>query len=206
MPIGLHIAVDVVDVRLDTPLATDRFLVDTNVWYWMTYSQASHSAKSYQVSHYPAYLDQARRTGAELLYCTLSLPELMHIIERSEYDIFQASSPTIAISAKEFRHNYLQERAWCLAEITSAWSQVTNIAKPLELVINSAMTEAAITDLATIELDGYDLFILEAMRTRGITQIITDDGDFATVQGLQVFTANRNVIDQAAKQGKLLTR
>lgn len=35
---------------------------------------------------------------------------------------------------------------------------------------------------------------------------ITDDGDFATVPGIQVFTANRNVIIAARSQGKMLTR
>ena len=33
-----------------------------------------------------------------------------------------------------------------------------------------------------------------------------DDGDFATVPGIQVFTANRNVIQAARAQGRLATR
>jgi hypothetical protein len=40
----------------------------------------------------------------------------------------------------------------------------------------------------------------------GVLQLITDDGDFATVPGIQVFTANRNVINAARSQGKLQTR
>lgn len=54
--------------------------------------------------------------------------------------------------------------------------------------------------------DGYDLFILESMRSHGVVQVITDDGDFATVPGIQVFTANRNVIQAARAQGRLITR
>jgi len=36
--------------------------------------------------------------------------------------------------------------------------------------------------------------------------VITDDGDYVTVPGIKVFTANRNAITAAANQGKLLTR
>jgi hypothetical protein len=42
--------------------------------------------------------------------------------------------------------------------------------------------------------------------SHGVLQIITDNGDFATVPGVQVFTANRNVIQAARTQGQLVSR
>ena len=36
--------------------------------------------------------------------------------------------------------------------------------------------------------------------------ILTDDGDFATVPGITVFTANRTIIDAARDCGKLKMR
>ncbi len=48
--------------------------------------------------------------------------------------------------------------------------------------------------------------MLEAMQREGLTQVITDDSDFATVAGITVFTANNNVIQQAQQQGKLILR
>ncbi|MFV9689915.1 MAG: hypothetical protein ACNY01_02980 [Desulfobacteria bacterium] len=65
---------------------------------------------------------------------------------------------------------------------------------------------AALNRLQTEKLDGYDLFILESMKNHGVVQVITDDGDFATVSGIQVFTANRNVIAAAKNQAKLKIR
>jgi hypothetical protein len=44
------------------------------------------------------------------------------------------------------------------------------------------------------------------MKNNGIVQIITDDGDFATVAGIQVFTANRTILNAARSHGKLQTR
>ncbi len=36
--------------------------------------------------------------------------------------------------------------------------------------------------------------------------VITDDGDFASVPGITVFTANARVINSAAQLGKLVVR
>jgi hypothetical protein len=44
------------------------------------------------------------------------------------------------------------------------------------------------------------------MAQAGTVKVITDDGDYVTVPGIQVFTANYNVITAARNQGKLLTR
>jgi hypothetical protein len=57
-----------------------------------------------------------------------------------------------------------------------------------------------------VGLDGHDLFMVEAMRRSGIKQIVTDDGDYATVPGLAVFTANLRLIQAAQAARRLLTR
>ena len=44
------------------------------------------------------------------------------------------------------------------------------------------------------------------MDKAGVVQVITDDGDYVTVPGIKVFTANHNVIRAARNQGKLITR
>ncbi len=60
--------------------------------------------------------------------------------------------------------------------------------------------------LKTQRVDGYDLFLLEAMKANGLINLITDDGDFVTVPDITMFTANRNAITQATAQGKILVR
>jgi hypothetical protein len=44
------------------------------------------------------------------------------------------------------------------------------------------------------------------MDKASVTQIITDDGDYVTVPGIKVFTANTSAIAAAGSQGKLLVR
>jgi hypothetical protein len=48
--------------------------------------------------------------------------------------------------------------------------------------------------------------MMENFSKAGVSQIITDDGDFATIAGIRVFTANWNVIQPAKDQGKLIVR
>jgi len=203
MPINYNIQAEVVDIRSDDPLPTDSFLVDTNVWYWMTYTKASHTAQPYQIIHYPAYIKKAKSVHAKLHRCELSLAELAHTIEGTELKIYARSSGT---KRKEYRHNYPAERSNVVAEIQTAWVQVKTMAQPISILVDEPTADSALTRLSSQPVDGYDLFILEAIMKSGVVQVITDDGDFATVPGILVFTANTNVVNAARQQGKLVRR
>lgn len=207
MAVNYAIHADVVDIRQDVPKPDDAFLVDTNVWYWLTYtraSQAEQPPKNYQINDYPSYISKAISAKSQLHRCGLSLAELAHLIERTEREIYSRSN--VALVSKEYRHNHPTERANVVAEIQTAWSQVNTMAQTLDLQIDEQAISAALSRLSSQPLDGYDLFILEAISKAGVVKIITDDGDFVTVPGIQVFTANYNVIKTAQNQGKLLQR
>lgn len=203
------IQAQVIDINADVPQAEDIFFVDTNVWYWLTYSKANSFSLSkrsrpnpYQISDYPNYFQKAVIAGASLYCSGLSLSELAHRIERAECEIFAGQH----FSLKDFRRKYPARRNQVVAEISGAWSQVTSFADLLDLTIAANTTSAALARFATQLIDGYDLFLLETMQEHSVTQVITDDGDYVTVPGIQVFTANSTVIQAAAKQGKLFKR
>jgi hypothetical protein len=207
MPINLIIQADIVDITNDSPRKSDIFLVDTNVWFWQTYTNASTTANPYQLRDYPNYLAQALMQGSTLSYSVLTLAELASIIERTELSIYNQSNG-LNLKLKEYRHNYPSERANMVAEVQSAWSQVEMIAASADLKINDAIAKSALNRFQTQAVDGYDLLILEAISRAGAGQVrvITDDMDYATVPNIQVFTSNRNVIQTASQQGKLLRR
>ena len=114
--------------------------------------------------------------------------------------------PTGWMRAKEFRHNHSSERATVVKEVQAAWGLVKGMAAQLDTAVGDAAADAALNRFQNEPLDGYDLFILEAMKAAGVVQVLTDDGDFCTVAGIQVFTSNTNVITTATAQGKLLAR
>jgi hypothetical protein len=208
MTVTLNIQAEVIDVRTDMPQPGDIFFVDTNVWFWQTYTNASISNPNAltKIGEYSAYLSAALTNGAALTYSGLSLAELAHIIERNEFDIYKQSHRSI--KAKEYRHNFPAERAKVVAEVKSAWSQVEAIAVPVDLTIDEATTNAALTRFQTQALDGYDLLMLEGISRAGagLVKIITDDMDYAVVPGIQVFTSNNSVIQSAIAQNKILVR
>jgi predicted nucleic acid-binding protein len=204
MAINYTVQAEVVDITADTPKAEDAFLVDTNVWYWTTYPNATSHIPN-QISYYPGYLNNALGASAKIFHSGLTLAELSHIIEKTEREIYERNIGN-SIKPKEFRHNLAGQRGRVVSEVQAARAQVASLAEPLTVTIDSPTATAALNRLQTEKVDGYDLFILESMRSHGVVQVITDDGDFATVPGIQVFTANRNVIQAARAQGRLITR
>jgi len=207
MPVNYTVHADVIDIRRDIPRPDDVFLVDSNVLYWLTYtraSQASQPPMRYQTKDYPAYIAKALSAKSALRSCGLSFAELAHRIEKTEREIYIRATGNAG--KKEFRHNYTSERANVVAEVQAAWGQVKTMTQAVAIQIDEIVTDAALARFSTQPLDGYDLFILEAVANAGMVKVITDDGDYVTVPGIQVFTANQNVITASQAHGKLLIR
>ena len=200
------IQADIIDITTDTPRQSDIFFVDTNVWFWQTYTDAAFTAKRYQITDYPDYINKTRQNGATLTYSGLTLAELAHLIEKKEYEKYIKSNGDLPI--KEYRHNYPLERAIVVNAVQFVWRRVKNRAKLIDLAVNDATTDAAIKRFSTQAVDGYDLLMLEAISIAGAgtVKIITDDMDYSVVPGIQVFTSNKYVIQDAAMQKKLVRR
>jgi len=209
MAINYVVRADVVDIRNDTPLATDSFFVDTNVWHWTTYTRASlgkNPPNPQKVVDYPTYVGSAIAAKAGILRCGLSLAELAHVIEKNEREIYSLATGFNDRLTKDFRHNHPVERTRVTAEVQTAWDQVKAMSVSIDIPVDDRTTDAALARFQTQAVDGYDLFLLEAITRAGIVQVITDDGDYATVPGIKVFTSNRAVLAAAQAQGKLVVR
>ncbi|MFO1483878.1 MAG: hypothetical protein U1F71_11010 [Verrucomicrobiaceae bacterium] len=205
---------DVVDVTTDTPRSSDVFWVDTNVWFWMTYGRFHLRAldsqpRAYQIRKYPSFVKNGIRTGAQFHWLGLSLSELARQIEDAEREIAETTRQiTPRTGAKAFRHDYPALRRAVVQEVESCWRQVEQFGSPLPAapIIDATAVNNALTDMQAMPLDAYDLFAVRAIRASSITQVLTDDGDFCTVPGITLFTANRPVIEAARNQGKLVQR
>jgi hypothetical protein len=207
MPPVYTVRAEVIDVRTDTPRPADKLLVDTNVWYWYAYPGAGAlpgSATPSQMTAYTDYLRDCVAAGAIAHRTGLSLAELAHLIEQNEREAYsQAVAP---IASKDYRHNLPSERARVVGVVQQVWAKVKSQSQPLPLVIDDSTTDAALLRFTTQAVDGFDLFLLEGMSTAGVTQVLTDDGDYCTVPGIQVFTANPRVVSAARSAGLLLRR
>ncbi len=209
MPVQYSIKAAVIDLRNDTPRHDDIFLVDSNVWYWTTYTRADFAdarPRTYQINDYPLYISKALSAKSTLLRCGLSIAELSHLIEKTELEIFARTTGFDKNKKKEFRHNNTSQRANVVTEVQTAWDQIKSMSQMIEVQIDETITDAALSRYSVQPLDGYDLFMLEAISKAGVVKVITDDGDYSTVTGIQLFTANPRVITAAQSQGKLVSR
>jgi predicted nucleic acid-binding protein len=206
MTVNLTVQAEVIDLQGDLPRIDDLFLVDTNVWFWLTYANAGYArgADPNKIGAYSNYLSFALSNGATLTYSGLILAELTHIIEKNEREIYIQTHGFLP--SKEYRHNLPQERNKVVAEVQAAWSQVEAFAVPTNLTINDQTIQAALARYQSQAVDGYDLLLLEAASREGLTKFITDDKDYATVPGIQVFTLDAVTLQAARNQGKLVTR
>lgn len=190
---GVPILADLVDLRLDPPLDGEPILVDTNVWNFFVFP-------SFYVDHYrrtrwyTSALKRLVRAETTLYHSGLSLSELAHMVEKHHWEAYKRKKRKSKVTIKQFRAKGVCREA-VVEQVQAAWSQVIEYSEPLEAHIDAASTAAALASFQTYPLDGYDLFLLESMRAAGITRILTDDQDFARVEGLEVLTANRGVLE-----------
>jgi len=209
MPIRYSIQSSVVDILKDTPSPSDSFFVDTNIWFWITYTKASSCAnppKIYQIQDYPNYINAALKTRAKLYRCGLSLPELSHIIEKSEREIYE-NNHGVTLSPKEYRHNFPSERATTVNEIEVSWNQVKSMSDLHDITIDEQKCCNLIQLIKGTCIDGYDAFLTIQEQTLDPNfKIITDDGDFSSIPDIIVFTSNKSIIRAANGAGKLITR
>jgi predicted nucleic acid-binding protein len=202
-------AAGVYDVRTDRPRVGDRFFVDTNVWKYFTYANATTGQKGRPTAKatYSRYLTDCLDAKATLYWSPLSYSELAHVVETVEMEIYNATAEPhmVCRTVKQFRSGDV-ERLTVVAEMRIVWEQVSNLGTALPTATDEAALKAAITLFEGCPLDGYDVFYVNAMRDGLLDAVITDDIDFISVPGLRVFTANDAALRQAAMFKKMSMR
>lgn len=184
---------DIINIRKHTPHRTDRFFVDTNVWFWLTYAasneiQTQNAPARYQLESYPAFIEKILDEGACIYHSPLTLSEITNLIERTEYDIYSLQSRQ-SPTRKQFR-GMKEQRKRVMTEVANAWNQIQHMSQCLDIQINSELSLRALDTLKNHCLDAYDAFYIESMSNYGVTKIVTDDSDF---NGLEVSLCTANI-------------
>ncbi|WP_324051714.1 type II toxin-antitoxin system VapC family toxin [Aeromonas caviae] len=171
----------------------ERFFVDTNVWYWLTYVSSkqflANPPSDYQTTIYPDFIEKVLQGGSELYYTQLTLVELANIIERAELAIYNAkigSGEQKISNIKKFR-KIKDARTNVLNEIEVAWQSIKNIAKELPVNLHSGILPEFLSTIQSFKLDGYDVLYYQIMKNNNIKNIITDDKDFIHINDIDVY-------------------
>ncbi len=175
---------------------SDRFFVDTNVWFWFTYAasneiQTNNSPIRYQLEKYPEFIEKVLDEGANLYHSPLALSELTNIIEKTEYETYKLAKG-VELTRKEFR-KIGEQRKKVILEVSNAWSQITSMSETLDVKLDAHLATNALTMLNQHCLDAYDAFYVKSMSDYQISKIVTDDGDFHSLE-VDLYTANHGLI------------
>jgi predicted nucleic acid-binding protein len=203
----MDIKAKIIDIRSTDPTGDFAFFVDTNAWYWMTYTRAStkglQAPEKHQLEQYLRFIKKAREAGSSIYRCSLSFAELAHRIEVCERQICSLYRRGGAvIKSKAFRHD-AAERPNVLAEIEGSWEQVKSMSESISLPVDDGAATEAMTLLKACAVDGYDAFHVQALQRGNLTAVLTDDADFATIPGIAVLTGNLGLLGQATREGHL---
>lgn len=187
---------EVIDISKCAPERTDKYFVDTNVWYWFAMSgQEALEARSYQLRMYPEFVEKILDEGARVYHSPFTLIEVAHLIEKAQCKSIYGDDWHCNI--KSFRSD-AGRREIFLNQVSNCWTNISSVSQCLSIGMDAEFASDFQGCLAAGPLDPYDSCYFSVMRRHGITQIVSDDADFLMVDSLMLFTANKKVIEASA--------
>jgi len=175
------------------------FAVDTNVLYYMHYTKATTYEKvsEYQSLYYPRFINALLDKDVKLVTTIHNVMELLYIIEDTEFDIYKEINGTADLSKKNYRE-IISERNIIKTELDTAFLQIKNIYGILNFEIEVLKIDEFIDCFSMHKCDNYDYLIIEYLKSKGYNNFITDDRDFLSIDGVNVYTANKRAVSFAA--------
>lgn len=179
-----------------TPVRTDKYFVDTNVWFWFTYCASKSistevSPRRYQLEQYPEFIEKVLDSGANLYHSPLAFSELANVIEKTEFNIHKLNYGDLPL--KDFRgKDDLRKKV--VNEIRVAWRTVNSVSECLALELNRDRMLGALKIMDESTLDPYDAIYVQQMMSENIVKVVTDDKDFVSSGLERVYTANNSLL------------
>ena len=171
---------------------TTEFCLDTNVLYWYTYPRYMIFSKRGTQEHAQSYYDFVDRlveNGNPLLTTRYNITELINIVEKHEYDIFCAMHPEAQYTRKDFRR-ISEERKKLKRILKTTLSNVNSICETADFNFTEKILDNCVNTLDEHRCDVFDFAILSYYKENKHLNIITDDNDFASVDGIKLYTDN----------------
>ncbi len=192
----------VIDLTTYTSINNQKtFFLDTNVLYWYVYPrcgiQTDHRVKM-QATPYYDFIDSLVAAGNPLYTSIYNITEMLHVIEKREYELYKALKPEVQWSIKDLRR-IPKEREQLKRNLSTAISNVQNICKILDFNFTCDILNQFIADLEQHHCDTFDYAILKNCIAEQKLNVISDDSDFTTMHQINLFTANATVLNSIKK-------
>lgn len=182
----------IVDLTIFMPINNQSaFFLDTNVLYWFFYPRYGITKKfiEQQASPYFDFVDKLVSNGNPLFTSIYNITEMLHVIEKNEFDIYTLNHPEANWTIKDFRRQSC-ERMQLKNNLSTALSNVKNVCNILNFNFTIDILENFVEDLEHHRCDTFDYAILQNCIKENNINIISDDNDFSTMEQICLYTAN----------------
>ena len=183
---------DIKTVDMDSISEDEVFAIDTNVLLWTHYSKASDpnlNRHPYQVIEYPNFVANLLGNKNKLVTTTLNISELFSVVEKSEYKIYKIAHSCNSMKFKDFRKDGLARRDY-KNEINTMMAQISaSYNDQIEVIdVTREKLEEFNRSIEQTQCDVFDYLIIEYLKSIGVTNYISDDKDFMSVEDIQLFS------------------
>ena len=181
------------------PIKNERYLIDTNVWFWFTYVASKqiilpNHPSQYQIKEYPLFIESLLRQEAILCHTSLTLTELANVIENTEFELYKSKENHKYLSKKDFR-KLPAERGRVLKEIHTAWETIDQISKCISCMVNREFIGKSYKIMESATVDPFDALYLQIMDINQIDYVVSDDIDYSYVSKNILLTANTKALN-----------
>lgn len=170
------------------------FALDTNILLWIYYTHIGHPAlnrfvSEYQLDLYPSFIYDLIANGNTLYTTTLNISELCSVIERNEFEIFKYNCGNRNYGFKRYR-KLLNERT----NYKNLLDQVLNTVHleflgRIEVIeISTDFAHHFTSEMPTMLCDTFDFAVIEHLKSVGISNYISDDKDFISINNINLYT------------------
>ena len=220
----LLVKAELVDIRNRKSDLPKRVAADVNVLYVINYDFTGLAASggrippSYQTTHYPAWWKRAAEAGVELSTAASCLAEFAHIVGCTELENLwrtdpnrpeldpncpgQDFSPRYTKTVRNHYHGQVKPIREGVETTLASTRKSVNILPPV------GPDEAALDRALRLWIDSVadfgDANLVATAKRAGIDNILSDDADLISFEGIVVYTANQTAIGAAQASGKLV--
>ena len=174
-----------------------RFCLDTNVLYWYTYPRYGLGEKNnkHHSQVYYDFVDKLVADGNPLITTIYNVSELLNIVEKHEWEIYKRLNPQFPIDKKDYRR-IASERTNLQQIMKTTISNVKNICTIVDFNFSSEGLDCYVDSFTKHRCDVFDYLILNYYVESSDINIISDDNDFVTYPGINLYTANRKSLEE----------
>lgn len=186
--------IDIRTVDINSIPQNEIFAVDTNILLWACYNNISHNAlkeyvSEYQTKFYPNFIKKLIKNGNILYTTNLNVSELCSLIERNEFEIYKYRTRKRFYKKKKYRKIARERRRYKTKLDTTLRVLHETYISRVEVVVIPANYDSIFSQAIPImTCDTFDYAVIEYLKSIGIINYISDDKDFCTIDGINLYT------------------